>query len=56
MSELLYIPEHPMQLLTGAGIYVAVKSIKDYTKRNIKRTSKKSYLLSIDKELGIMQM
>lgn len=43
----------PMQLLTGAGIFVAAKCIKDYTnKRNIKRTSKMSYLLSIDKELG----
>lgn len=47
----------PMQLLTGAGIYVAAKSIKDYTnKRNLKRACKMSYLLSIDKELGIKQM
>lgn len=46
-----------MQLLTGAGIYVAAKSIRDYTnKRNLKRASKMSYLLSIDKELGIKQM
>lgn len=46
-----------MQLLTGAGIFVAIKSIKDYTnKRNIKRTSKMSYLLSIDKELGGIPM
>lgn len=44
----------PMQLLTGAGVYVAAKSIKDYAnKRDLKRTSKMSYLLSIDKELGI---
>jgi len=47
----------PVQLLTGAGIFVAAKCIKDYTnKRNIKRTSKMSYLLSIDKELGRMQV
>ena len=43
----------PMQLLTGAGIYVAAKSIRDYTnKRNIKKTSKMSYLLSIEKYLN----
>lgn len=43
----------PMQLLTGAGIFVAVKYINDYTnKRNLKRASKMSYLLSIDNELG----
>ena len=47
----------PVQLLTGAGIFVAAKCIKDYTnKRNIKRTSKMSYLLSIDKELGRIQV
>ena len=43
----------PMQLLTGAGVFVAAKCIKDFTnKRNIKRTSKISYLLSIDNKLG----
>ena len=42
-----------MQLLAGAGIFVAVKCINDYTnKRNLKRVSKISYLLSIDNELG----
>lgn len=44
----------PLKLLTGAGIFVAAMSIKDYTnKRDLKRTSKMSYLLSIGKELGI---
>ena len=44
----------PVQLLTGAGIFVAAKTIQDYTnKRDLKRTSKMSYLLSIGKELGI---
>lgn len=40
------------QLLVGAGIYVAVKSIKEFRNmRVIKRTSKMSYLLSIDRDL-----
>lgn len=43
----------PMQLLAGAGIFVAVKYINNYTnKRNLKRASKISYLLSINEELG----
>lgn len=47
----------PLKLLTGAGIFVAAMSIKDYTNKcDIKRTSKMSYLLSIDKELGIKRM
>jgi len=43
----------PMQLLVGTGIYVAVGCIKNYANKcNLKRTSKMSYLLSIDNELG----
>ena len=43
----------PMQLLVGTGIYVAVECIKNYANKcNLKRTSKMSYLLSIDNELG----
>lgn len=43
----------PMQLLVGTGIYVAVECIKNYANEcNLKRTSKMSYLLSIDNELG----
>lgn len=43
----------PMQLLVGAGIYIAAEGIKNYAnKRNLKRASKMSYLLSINKELG----
>lgn len=42
----------PMQLLAMAGIFVAVKGVKEYTsKSKIRRTNKMSYLLSIDKEL-----
>ena len=40
-------------LLVGTGIYVAVECIKNYANKcNLKRTSKMSYLLSIDNELG----
>ena len=44
----------PLQLLVGTGIYMAVQGIKEYrNKRVIRRTSKMSYLLSVDRELRL---
>lgn len=44
----------PQQLLAGTGIYVAVQGIKVYrNRRALKRASKMSYLLSIDRELRL---
>lgn len=42
----------PMRLLVGAGIFVTVKVVKEHaSKKKIRRTSKMSYLLSINREL-----